>query len=294
MTTDLIFRAGFTLILALNVVGNALVIFLFVNVKEMKTPMNFLLLNLAVADMLVGLFFAPTFYVDDLLPPDGLGNFLCKTSTCRNFAWIASLVSAFCLLCVAIERFYAVVHPFDVGKKITERKVKVIVPACWILAIVHTIPSFLIKGIDSETQLCRAEFPGYWQKVAYWLIWLLSAGVFPVVSMAVLYSRVVHLLWLAPASASHQMVIKARKGATRKSITVSIVYALFVLPFHVLDFIAVFYPRFFPLEGERFKAAICFLVLNSSVNPLVYAFQCEMFRKHLKGLMRRVLWTRGN
>lgn len=41
---------------AVNLLGNSLVCLVVLKDKAMRTPMNFLLVNLAVADMIVGIF----------------------------------------------------------------------------------------------------------------------------------------------------------------------------------------------------------------------------------------------
>ena len=41
---------------AINLVGNSLVCLVVLKDKAMRTPMNFLLVNLAVSDMIVGVF----------------------------------------------------------------------------------------------------------------------------------------------------------------------------------------------------------------------------------------------
>lgn len=45
-----------SVMVAINLLGNSLVCLVVLKDKAMRTPMNFLLVNLAVADMIVGVF----------------------------------------------------------------------------------------------------------------------------------------------------------------------------------------------------------------------------------------------
>ena len=288
MLKEILFKTVFSVLLTTDLVGNTLVILIIVKNRSMKTPMNYLLLNLAVADIIVGIFFAPRLLFISLFthPTGTRGNFLCKMVTGMNVTWVASLASAFTLVSVAVERFYAVVYPMSVRHKVTNRKLKFIVPACWILATLHTIPSFMSSSFDDRIKLCREVYPEYWQYVSYWFFWVLGAGIIPVSVMTVLYTRVIHSLWCKDTNNAPRLaVINARKRITQKSITVSIIYAICIFPTHVLYFVSIFYPKTFSDNDLYFKTTYCLLALNSSVNPFVYTFQCTAFRRNLKKLV---------
>ena len=90
--------------------------------------MNFLLLNLAVADMMVALFLAPRFILDpyQFKTSDGMTDTLvCKLLTSSNFAWLGAAASVFTLVAIAFERYYAVVYPYGNKGKLTYKKLKV-------------------------------------------------------------------------------------------------------------------------------------------------------------------------
>ena len=290
MSTDnIIFCVVFSILLTVDIVGNTLVILVILKYRAMKTAMNYLLLNLAVADIIVGIFIAPELIFIHLFkhPTGTTGDVLCKTVTGMNVSWVTSLVSGFTLVSVAVERFYTVVPSTSIRHKITKRKIKKIVPVLWVLAPVLTTPSFATKSFNAEFKLCRVDFAAKWQYVIYWFMWLVSAGIVPVSMMAVLYARVIHSLWLKNnGDATHIAVINARKRITKKSITVSVIYALCVVPTHIFYFFSIFYPDVFIYGDVFFKTSYCLLMLNSLVNPFVYTFQCRNFRKYLKRLLR--------
>ena len=91
--------------------------------------MNFLLLNLTVADMMVALFIAPRFIlIHSFKHPDGTtGTLFCKLLTGGNLTWTGGAASVFTLVVIAFERYYAVMYPYGNKGKLTFNKLKVLV-----------------------------------------------------------------------------------------------------------------------------------------------------------------------
>ena len=87
-----------------------------------RTHINYLLVNLAIADALFATFVTPqTFFKITPTHPGGTtGTVLCKLVTSGNLAWIAVDSSAITLVAIATERYCAVIHPlackFNKGK----------------------------------------------------------------------------------------------------------------------------------------------------------------------------------
>ena len=92
-----------------------------------RTPVNFLLMNLAIADMAVATFFAPRYlFIHSITHPDGAaGLLLCKLLTSGNLAWVGASSSVVTLVSIAFERYYAVLRPHGTKGKLTKNKVKV-------------------------------------------------------------------------------------------------------------------------------------------------------------------------
>ena len=93
-----------------------------------RNPFNYLLVNLALADMLYATFnTASTFLWFTSTFPDGVGGtVLCKLLTGGSLEWIAGISSVVTLLAVAAERYYAVIYPIGNVGRLTKRKLKVL------------------------------------------------------------------------------------------------------------------------------------------------------------------------
>lgn len=98
------------------------------NFQFYRTPINFLLVNLAVADIIYAMFITPSVYSNFLFAhhPDGVtGTVLCKLVTGGAIAWTGSASSIFTLVAIAFERYYPIIHPFGNKWNLTKRKMEV-------------------------------------------------------------------------------------------------------------------------------------------------------------------------
>ena len=92
-----------------------------------RTPINYLLVNLAIADALYATFVTPqTFLKISSTHPGGtIGTVLCKLVTDGWLAWVAGFASVITLVAIAAERYFAVIYPAGNVGKLTKRKLKV-------------------------------------------------------------------------------------------------------------------------------------------------------------------------
>ncbi|NP_001084551.1 neuropeptide FF receptor 1, gene 1 S homeolog [Xenopus laevis] len=70
------FILAYTFIFLMCMIGNMLVCFIVLKNRQMRTVTNMFILNLAISDLLVGIFCMPTTLVDNLIT--GCKNELCK------------------------------------------------------------------------------------------------------------------------------------------------------------------------------------------------------------------------
>ena len=92
-----------------------------------RTPINYLLVNLAIADALYAIFITPQTFIK-IIPthPGGtVGTFLCKLVTGGSLAWIAGDSTVITLVAIAAERYCVVTYPAGNVGKFTMGKLKV-------------------------------------------------------------------------------------------------------------------------------------------------------------------------
>ncbi|KAJ7392971.1 neuromedin U receptor [Desmophyllum pertusum] len=125
-----------------SLVGNTLLITIFVRIKE---PIMLPIANMAVSDLLVAIFLIPRLIARDVIGSNAFlvqgngGLFLCKM--CTFLSDISLSVSTLSLVLIAVERFLAVVYPM-VYKKITVKVRRFLVASTWIMAMAFHSPYF--------------------------------------------------------------------------------------------------------------------------------------------------------
>ncbi|XP_038390137.1 neuropeptide FF receptor 1 isoform X4 [Canis lupus familiaris] len=96
-----LFIVAYVLIFLLCMVGNALVCFIVLKNRHMRTVTNMFILNLAVSDLLVGIFCMPTTLVDNLITGWPFDNATCKMSGLVQGMSVSA--SVFTLVAIAVE-----------------------------------------------------------------------------------------------------------------------------------------------------------------------------------------------
>ena len=93
----------------------------------LRVPINYLLVNLAIADIMFATFIAPQYILSQTFTHPGgfTGKVLCKLLTGRNFAWVGAASSVFTLVNISMERYYAVMYPLSNKGNLSECKLMV-------------------------------------------------------------------------------------------------------------------------------------------------------------------------
>ena len=278
-------RTILSILILTNVVGNSLVILVIIRNRSMKTPMNYLLLNLAVADLTAGVFYIPHSILKEertSIGPVMGGAVVCRLVTSGYLTWTSLLSSVSCLVFIAVDRYYAIMKPFSTRHRITNKKLKVFIPISWTVCATVCIITIHSREFDGEKRVCIQKRQALITRI-YLLLWALITGAIPASVMLVLYSRVIRRLWFEKDtdSVTLQAVRRSRKKITKTMLILSAVYVLCWVPDYIHHLLEVFFPDISvsPILSNLFHWSV---LLNSSVNPIIYAFQFENFRRELR------------
>lgn len=282
------FSVLFSTMMIVNLVGNTLVILVVLRNRSMKTPTNYLLVNLASADMVVAIFIGIQFIATPTFthPQGTIGSALCKIITGGTPGWVGAVASVFSLVAIAIERYWAVLHPHSQKIKLTKTKIIILAMLSWIVSIIWAIPGFWATTYIKEINGCAHSFSKPIYAKLYTVGWSVVAGVIPISIMGALYSRVVHRLWFVKnnaAEVTQRSLLRYRKRVTKMVIFVTLVYVLCWVPELLIYFLG--FTGTITLEAVHHAVASALIVFNSSINPIVYSLQSSKFRKHLGELI---------
>ena len=278
--------AVFCFLVIADLVGNSLVCAVVLRNRVMRTPMNYLLVNLAAADMTVAVFIAAGYIFPLILPhPKGTAG-VCKLITGGGFVWIGALASAFSLVCIALERYLAIKFPYNKRQRITTTKLKHIVLLVWVLAVSWNIPPFLYARYDPIGEFCLYQWPSFTFSQIHSLLSAIVYGVLPITVMIYLYSKLVHKLWFRPTTTStmaQQNKLRYCKKSARLAVMVSVIYCICWTPV-----LAVYVFSSFSKQQISFAVhltTIVLVTLNSTINPVLYSWQSDRFRKYIVALL---------
>ncbi|XP_003976947.1 trace amine-associated receptor 1-like [Takifugu rubripes] len=261
-----------------TVCGNALVIISIIYFKQLHVPTNYLILSLAVADLLVGVLVFPSsmaftvtscWYHEDLF---------CKIR--GSFDVTLSTASILNLCCISIDRYYAVCHPLAYKSKINNRIISIMILVSWGVAALIGIGiivagfnqgkcegSCLIDTLISTTLACVFSF------------------YIPVIIMLSIYLKI-YLVAQRQAKTIQRtncrntkpeaIVSKIERKATKTLATVMGVFLLCWTPYFLC---IIFQPLTYKVTPISVIEALNWLTLsNSMLNPFIYAFFYSWFR----------------
>ena len=291
---------AFTIILILflmTFLGNILIIASVAKFKRLQIPPNYILINMAVADMGVAIMTLVLYtftYVRDV-EDDSV---MCLVPYC--FMSLMSGVSVLSLSVIAYDRYSALVEPLKYSSRITSFRITVICVAVWLyVTFVSTIPLIgwfhpLPGSSMNMEKLCSLNFYNSYTLLAQVLAIFLPA----VVCMFFCYCRVMLVarhhtraisavqFSLFPGVLKNYNSFKGNKYWR----TLALILGVFTLTwgtFTISVVVEVFCQNCANfLQIHNYSGLL--LLLNSSLNPWIYAYRNQDFRAAFSRILRCV------
>ncbi|XP_008590148.1 PREDICTED: neuropeptide FF receptor 1 [Galeopterus variegatus] len=301
---------AYVLIFLLCMVGNTLVCFIVLKNRHMRTVTNMFILNLAVSDLLVGIFCMPTTVVDNLITGWPFDNATCKMSGLVQGMSVSA--SIFTLVAIAVERFRCIVHPFR--EKPTLRKALVTIAGMWALALLIMCPSAVTLTVTREEHhfmldarnrsyplySCWEAWPEQGMRKAYTTVLFSHIYLAPLALIVGLYARIARKLCRAPGPArGGEEAAEGGRAARRRArvvhmlVVVALFFALSWLPLWalllLLDYGQLSAPQLRQVTAYAFPVAHWLAFFHSSANPIIYAYFNENFRRGFQAAFRAQL-----
>ncbi|XP_050691082.1 somatostatin receptor type 2-like [Eriocheir sinensis] len=284
LVANVIMQTCYAVAFLVGLCGNTLVIYVVTRFSKMQTVTNLYILNLAIADELfvIGIPFLMTTSVLGHWP---FGPYMCKlymiTTSLNQFT------SSLFLTIMSADRYIAVCHPISSPKFRTPMISKLVSLTAWTLSALMIVPVFMYSNtieMDSKTN-CNIVWPdgfGVNGQVVFTLYSLVLAFTVPVVLIFIFYGLVLHKLQTVGPKSKSKEKKKSHRKVTKMVLTVITVYVLCWLPYWVLQLTLILTP---PGEGQSpfmvvlFLISSCLSYINSAINPILYAFLSDNFKK---------------
>ncbi|XP_069469237.1 C-C chemokine receptor type 5-like [Ambystoma mexicanum] len=279
----------YSLVIVFGFLGNALVVLIIIKYKRLKTMTDIYLLNLSVSDLLfvISLPFWAYYAADQWV----FGNAFCKLLSGLYFVGFYSGLLFIILL--TLDRYLAIVHAVLAFKARTVTYGVITSVFTWGVALLASLPGFIFYKAQQESEFtsCSPHFPHDQAKI--WKIFVtfkinILGLLLPMAMMLFCYSRIICTLSKCRNEKKHK--------AVKLIFIIMITFFLFWTPYNVVY--VLFTLQDFDLDSNCDKSkrlyramqwteSIAFI--HCCLNPIIYAFAGEKFRKYLKKLMPK--WT---
>uniref|UniRef100_A0A8C3AT21 B1 bradykinin receptor n=1 Tax=Cyclopterus lumpus TaxID=8103 RepID=A0A8C3AT21_CYCLU len=289
----------FTLSL-LGLLLNSFVLAVFFANKDRLTVAEIYLSSLALADfiLLCGLPFWAMNILNDFNWP--YGDALCKLVNAVII--INFYTSIYTLAMISVDRYLALVKPMKARWLRRTLYAKVVCSILWIFAVILSVPTIVhrkVKFIEElETMSCILDYShdSSW-KLAHQILMNVVGFLLPVLVIVFSSGNIINVL------------IQRRKSAafheTNDTKTTALVYAvtlLFLLcwgPFQVFTFLdilcdvqALDEKLWFHTLDIGGQVSVYLAFLNSALNPLLYVFSGQYFRRKVSAIYTRTRYNR--
>ncbi|XP_071050445.1 somatostatin receptor type 2-like isoform X2 [Onthophagus taurus] len=273
----------FATVCIIGLLGNTLVVYVVIRFSKMQTVTNMYIVNLAIADecFLIGI---PFLIVTMVEKSWIFGDFMCKTYL--TLTSINQFTSSTFLLVMSADRYIAVCHPISSPKWRTPFISKIVSLVAWTLSIALMIPLIInSKEVSHHAgKSCVVAIGNHTinhPAITFTSYTFVFGFAIPIVFISVFYLLVIRKLQtVGPQNKSKDMKRSHRK-VTQLVLTVISVYILCWLPYWVLQLAEVFSTddTQSPFILMMHLLASCLSYSNSAMNPILYAFLSDNFKK---------------
>ncbi|OWF40117.1 allatostatin-A receptor-like isoform X2 [Mizuhopecten yessoensis] len=285
----------FSLIVLIGFVGNLLVIIVVFSNKKMQNTTNILIVSLAVADLSFIIFCVPftaTTYTMSRWP---FGDVWCKIV--QYLTYVCAYASVYTLVLMSLDRYLAVVHPITSMRIRTSRNTYIMVYLTWIIMLGGNIPvifEFSHKefGDNSNRSSCvDIDFfkADYLSSQPFYGCFFAFGYVIPLTLTSILYGFMIKrlLYGVVPGGSQRPDSMRSKKRVTRMVVIVVVIFAICWLPIQII-FVLISFGHV-GMDSKFFVGTLiasnCLAYMNSCVNPVLYAFLSENFRRSFRRLL---------
>uniref|UniRef100_A0A6J0SMG4 Neuropeptide FF receptor 1-like n=1 Tax=Pogona vitticeps TaxID=103695 RepID=A0A6J0SMG4_9SAUR len=298
-----VFITAYLVVFLSCLAGNALVCLVVVKNPRMRTVTNLFILNLAISDLLVGIFCVPTTLMDNLITGWPFNQVVCTVSGLVQGTSVSA--SVFTLVAIAMDRFHCIVLPF--GERLSLLKATVIIIMVWLLAVAIMCPSAIMltvshmedhymvlsdgKNTTYPLYACYEAWSDNNMRKLYTTILFVHIYLVPLTLILCMYGRVCLKLCSSTMPVSENLPCGGRcKANSRKRIKVVKMLILVALLFMIswlplwtlmllVDYTNLTDHHLDLLTGYFFPFAHWLAFSNSSINPVIYGYYNENFRR---------------
>uniref|UniRef100_T1J812 G-protein coupled receptors family 1 profile domain-containing protein n=1 Tax=Strigamia maritima TaxID=126957 RepID=T1J812_STRMM len=307
-TRDSLIRVSvYGILFVVAAVGNLTVLITLLKNRRRRSRINMMILHLAVADLIV------TF----IMIPLEMGwrltvQWVAGEVACRTFLFLRAFglyLSSMVLVCVSLDRYFAILHPLKVND--AQRRGKIMLLFAWTISILCSVPQSVVFHVQRhpdypffEQCVTFNSFPTDNHELAYNMFCMLAMYGVPLLVIVFVYTRILCEISNKSRETRDELerdgrirgrfrlrrsdmtnIERARARTLRMTIIIVIAFIWCWTPYFVMTMWYMFDRESATQVNqnsvdERLQESLfMFAVSNSCVNPLVYGSYAVNFRR---------------
>ena len=251
--------------LVIGLIGNLFVIRIVHKIPEMHTPTNYLLVSMAVSDVVTILLW-PVYYFE-------FAKFVCKFVA---LAEVTIMVSSNTLTVLAEERYHAIPKPFATGLRLNKDNIKRAVTCIWIASFVTRFPEFFLKEWRETNSTC----------IGPWTVQMNEASkIYVAINLTIAYMQMVFTFSCYGCVIKGLYFSSIVNPETDRETTSEKKKLVRTLTLATTGFVVGYTPHLLYFWAFLSYVADFFFVSSLSLNPIIYGFRGKKFREGLKRML---------
>ena len=303
-----------SIIASLGIMGNGMVIFVFIRMVSLQNLVNLFIINQSLIDFTSSLVFLIVRFQKllgkavPLTPGNELDRFICKFWLSEYFMWALFIASTINLMNITLERYFAIMKPqtyrFAVGA--VRKRMVLVAILTWLLGFLPDCTWAIVHDITAPGE-CYASFKSKYARVVAGIVVFTVTFLAPLSLMVFAYFQIirqlrrnarrvgqnelVHSVELASNSSGNRnnrpnqvvdVKSKVNRNIIKTMVTVSTVYGMCWAPSAMTYFL--YNLGLIDINWDGPWDAVCEITVscNMIINPFIYTMQYKQFQEGLK------------
>lgn len=278
------------LVCIVGILGNTLVLIVIKRKPSMRSTTNYLLANLATADLLSLLGIIPVILLLYFSHPRGeVGHYLCVFLTAGNLSIIAQITSVLTLAILAFERYMALLKPMQ-AKRLTLDTVHYAMIFTWAVAVSFTVPYFVrtTRANHDIGMVCEQKWLSHTEKGTFLALFFILLFALPYCVIMYCYGAIIKGIYFSRTICPMDVAGSAADARSKRRIVevlliVTSMFTVSVGSFGIVNLLREW--QLIGIHNKLFAVTASLLFVNSSCNPIIYAFRSSNYKRAFREIL---------
>ncbi|CAI5455538.1 unnamed protein product [Caenorhabditis angaria] len=171
-------------VMLIIIFGNLLVVITVYRDRKLRMQrQNWLIVSLAVADMLVGLLVMPLTLTYEILGEWTLGDYLCEIYLALDVLFVTASILHICA--ISLDRYFSVTAPLTYPATRTPLRMSIYIGVSWIVSLIICLPPILGWKGDRKPNECTVS-----EELGYVIYSSFGSFFIPVIILVIVYAKI--------------------------------------------------------------------------------------------------------